>query len=65
MEHYARRNLTLADAYMAALPPGPAHAFCRIPLALAYATLDALNHGDAKLSRRAVIRVIETVSKAD
>ncbi len=65
MEHYARRNLALADAYMAALPPGPAHAFCRIPLALAYATLDALSHGDEKLSRRAVIRVIETVSKAD
>lgn len=62
MELYARRNLKLADAYTSALPFGPALDFCQIPLTLAYATLDALAHGESKLSRSAVLALIQQVS---
>lgn len=58
MHAYARRNLALADAYTNALPAGPPLAFCTIPLALAYATLEALARGDGKLSRGEVLRII-------
>ncbi|MGB3613596.1 MAG: phytoene/squalene synthase family protein [Elainellaceae cyanobacterium] len=61
MRHYARHNLTLADAYTKALPKGPARNFCQIPLALAHATLDVLAHGEEKLSRTAVHAVIDKV----
>ncbi|NJK38502.1 MAG: phytoene/squalene synthase family protein [Oscillatoriales cyanobacterium RM2_1_1] len=62
MHSYARRNLVLADAYTEALPEGPALDFCRIPLALAHATLDVLAAGHEKLSRVAVVELIEKVS---
>ena len=58
MERYALRNLALADAYTASLPPGPALDFCRIPLALARATVEALGRGEEKLSRSDVMNVI-------
>lgn len=61
MQAYARRNLTLADAYTHSLPVGPALDFCRIPLALAYGTLDALAHGKAKLSRSDVLALVDRV----
>lgn len=56
--HYARQNLELADAYTAALPIGPALDFCRIPLTLAHATLNAMAQGEAKLSRSTVIDLV-------
>jgi farnesyl-diphosphate farnesyltransferase len=56
---YTHRQLSLADAYTNALPNGPALDFCRIPLALAHATLDALERGEVKLSRSAVMSLIE------
>jgi farnesyl-diphosphate farnesyltransferase len=56
---YANRNLAFADAYTNALPPGPALDFCQIPLALAHATLDALSHGEEKLSRTTVMALVE------
>jgi farnesyl-diphosphate farnesyltransferase len=59
---YARRNLALADAYTKALPLGPALDFCKILLALAGATLDALVVGQHKLSRRAVLALVEQVT---
>jgi farnesyl-diphosphate farnesyltransferase len=59
---YARHNLALADRYVEALPPGPALEFCQIPLALAYATLDVMSHGERKLSRTAVHRLVEQVT---
>jgi len=59
---YAQRNLSLADAYTGALPLGPALDFCRIPLALARATLDTLDRGEEKLSRSAVLALIEQVT---
>lgn len=58
MHLYARKNLALADAYTAALPIGPALDFCRLPLALAHATLDALSQGEAKLSRSMVMNLV-------
>ncbi|MEO0537393.1 MAG: phytoene/squalene synthase family protein [Cyanobacteria bacterium P01_A01_bin.123] len=63
MQRYARRNLSLADAYTAALPKGPALTFCRIPLALAHGTLDALAQGREKLSRSDVLAIVGQLSK--
>ena len=62
MYAYARRNLKLADAYTQSLPNGPALYFCKIPLTLAYATIDALAHGEEKLSRSAVMALLAQVS---
>lgn len=62
MQNYARRNLTLGDAYTKALPTGPALDFCQIPLLLAHGTLDALAHGKDKLSRSDVVALLEQLS---
>ncbi len=62
MQIYARRNLSLADAYTKALPSGPALDFCQIPLTLAYATLNVMALGEPKLSRSAVLGLIEQVT---
>ena len=59
MQVYARRNLTLADAYTKALPKGAALDFCKIPLTLAHATLDLLAIGGEKLSRSQVLALTE------
>ncbi len=61
MHAYARRNLALADAYTSVLPPGPVLDFCALPLALAYATLDALASGAGKLSRVDVLQIMSQV----
>ena len=58
MHAYANRNLGLGDAYLEALPPGPARDFCRIPLALAHATIEALADGREKLSRSEVLSLV-------
>ncbi|MEL6605858.1 MAG: phytoene/squalene synthase family protein [Cyanobacteria bacterium J06614_10] len=63
MQRFARRNLELADAYTANLPEGPALIFCRIPLALAHATLDALSEGKEKLTRSDVIEIVTPLSQ--
>jgi farnesyl-diphosphate farnesyltransferase len=55
---YAERNLALAKAYVETLSPGPANDFCRLPLSLAYATLDALARGESKLSRSTVLEIV-------
>jgi farnesyl-diphosphate farnesyltransferase len=62
LQRYARRNLALADAYTNALPIGPALEFCQIPLALGHATLDVLAVGQEKLSRSAVVALIQQVT---
>lgn len=62
MHTYARRHLALADAYLEDLPPGPIHDSCRIPLALAYATLDALADGRPKLTRQEVQEILQGVA---
>jgi farnesyl-diphosphate farnesyltransferase len=58
MQDYARHNLEKASQYVQALPVGPALDFCKIPFALAYATLDALSQGKIKLERSEVMRVL-------
>ncbi|MEM9002483.1 MAG: phytoene/squalene synthase family protein [Cyanobacteria bacterium P01_F01_bin.86] len=63
MQKYARHNLALADAYTATLPKGPALLFCRIPLALAHATLDVMSKGREKLSRSDVLAIVTPLSK--
>lgn len=55
---YARNNLARGDTYVRGFPPGPAHEFCRGPQALAHATLDALERGESKLSRDAVLEIL-------
>jgi farnesyl-diphosphate farnesyltransferase len=64
MQAYARRNLALADAYTGALPAGPVLDFCMIPLMLAYATVDAVARGDGKLTRGAVLALVEQATVA-
>ncbi|MEL6326926.1 MAG: phytoene/squalene synthase family protein [Cyanobacteria bacterium J06626_23] len=63
MQQYARRNLKLADAYTSTLPKGPALLFCRIPLALAHATLNVMSQGGKKLSRSDVLAIVTPLSQ--
>lgn len=63
MQSYAHRNLALADAYTKALTAVYALDFCQIIIALAYATLNVLAQGGDKLSRGAVLALIEQVTK--
>ena len=65
MMTYARRNLSHADAYVKALSPGPALTFCRIPLTLAHATLDAIARGESKLARSAVVEILNQLQSGD
>jgi len=55
---YAQFNLSLASDYVDALPTGPARDFCQLPLDLAHATLKALQRGEEKLSRSAVLQLV-------
>ena len=52
---YARRNLRRANSYVDSLPSGPVKECYSTPLTLAYATLDALERGERKLTRNAVL----------
>ncbi|MEB3161582.1 MAG: phytoene/squalene synthase family protein [Synechocystis sp.] len=61
MHKYARYNLGLADQYTKSLPNGPALNFCKIPLTLAYGTLDVLALGKEKLSRSDVMALVNRV----
>jgi farnesyl-diphosphate farnesyltransferase len=62
---YAKSNLSRGDAYVNGFPlAGAAHRFCRGPQALAYATLDALERGEAKLSRSTVLKILEKTDHA-
>ncbi|MGG4491024.1 squalene/phytoene synthase family protein [Metabacillus idriensis] len=58
---YARRNLALADVYLENIKPGPILDFCKIPIALAHGTLDALTEGKEKMSRTAVTEIVSNV----
>jgi farnesyl-diphosphate farnesyltransferase len=59
---YARRNLALADTYLKDIKPGPILHFCKIPLALAHGTLDALMKGKEKMSRTDVLKIVGRVA---
>jgi farnesyl-diphosphate farnesyltransferase len=65
MQAYSRRQLQLANAYIASLPAGsPALDFCQIILTLAHATLDAMQHGSEKLSRSQVMDLVQQATNA-
>lgn len=58
---YSRRNLALANEYVKGIQTETIANFCKIPLALAHATLDALTAGKEKMSRADVIEVVNQV----
>ncbi|MBW7477100.1 phytoene/squalene synthase family protein [Paenibacillus oenotherae] len=62
MLKYTRRNLKLADDYIAELRKGPAVQFCKIPLALAHATVNLLAAGGNKLTRAAVLKIVNKIN---
>ena len=59
MVDYAIMNLELGSQYLRDLPDGPAMQFCKIPLNLAYASINALVDGRKKLSRAEVLQLID------
>lgn len=63
MFSYARKNLALADAYSNQLPEGEIYTFCKIPLLLAYATLQAIETGEEKLTRQDVNSLVDQLDK--
>jgi farnesyl-diphosphate farnesyltransferase len=58
---YARECLERAEAYALTVPSRAFLAIYEIPLKLAYATLDALSRGEAKLTREAVLALVAEV----
>lgn len=58
---YSKRNLQQAALYTQSLPQGPIYEFCSIPLALAQATLEAVEAGQEKLSRSAVLHLVQQI----
>jgi farnesyl-diphosphate farnesyltransferase len=59
MRAYAYENLRRVQVFAHDMPAGPFAFFIRIPLTLAIATLEALERGEGKLSRAAVIRLLQ------
>jgi farnesyl-diphosphate farnesyltransferase len=55
---YARECLQRAEAYALTVPSRAFLAIYQIPLKLAYATLDAIARGEAKLTREAVLALV-------
>lgn len=64
MHDYAYRQLSMTEAYTRTLASDPFAYFIKIPLDLAYATLDALSRGEAKLSRGAVLQILQHMNDA-
>jgi farnesyl-diphosphate farnesyltransferase len=60
VRNYAAHWLRLTARYAETLPEAPFTYFIKIPLMLAEATLDALSNGQAKLTREAVLSIINT-----
>lgn len=56
---YAHHYLALTEAYAQTMPPIPTAHFVKLPLLLANATLAALERGEEKLSRAAVIELLQ------
>jgi farnesyl-diphosphate farnesyltransferase len=62
MIQYTRSNLALGDAYNEELKGGPALEFCKIPLKLAHATLNLIAAGGNKLTRQAVMKLVNSIN---
>lgn len=58
---YARSNLEMGETYSNGIESGPIRNFCTIPLALAKGTLDAMESGEAKLTRADVNTIVHRV----
>lgn len=58
---YAEDNLNKADRYMLDINKRSIKLFCRLPLALAHKTLDALKQGKEKMTREEVELTVEEV----
>ena len=58
---YARQNLDGFDEYAQTLPRTTFMRFVSIPRALAYATLDALEKGREKLTRKEVVKIVREI----
>ena len=58
LANYARECLERAEAYALTVPSRAFLAIYQIPLKLAYATLDAIDRGEAKLTREAVLALV-------
>lgn len=61
MLSYARKNLALADEYVKDIKTDTILHFCKIPLALAHGTLNALTSGKEKMSRADVSELVSRV----
>ncbi|MCF2939532.1 phytoene/squalene synthase family protein [Paenibacillus alkaliterrae] len=62
MLKYTRRNLKMADSYIKDLKGGPALDFCKIPLTLANATVKLIAAGGNKLTRDAVMKLVNSIN---
>jgi len=58
MLDYARQNLKIAESYTSRIQLDPIYNFCKIPLALATGTLDAIVSGKSKLNRISVLKIV-------
>lgn len=60
--NYAEENLAKADEYNKSISKRSILMFCKIPLALAHKTLDALRKGHEKMTRKEVEQTVEEVT---
>lgn len=60
---FAEENLRLADAYMLDIKTRRITLFCKIPLALAKKTLQAMQEGREKMSRDEVEDIVDDITK--
>lgn len=60
---YASENLAKADAYNASIEKRTILMFCKIPLALAHKTLEAMQKGHEKMSRQEVEETVAALEK--
>jgi len=60
---YARENLDSFSTYAKTLPKSTFMSFVAIPRALAYATLNVLERGEKKLSRSAVLNIVQELEQ--
>lgn len=58
---YARHHLFRGALYMKYIPKGPIHSFCKIPLELAWATLQKIETGANKLARDEVMKIVNPI----
>nr|WP_280770471.1 phytoene/squalene synthase family protein [Salipaludibacillus daqingensis] len=62
--HYAEKNLALGDQYMKDIDSRSVLLFCKVPLALAKKTLQAMKNGREKMSRSQVESTVEEIKKS-